>query len=118
MCTIQLLARLSGHVRTILRTIRYLGAAAAAAFCLASTTPLAFAHGGGLDASGCHTNHKTGEYHCHRAQQPATPSNVVKKSNSGICHDSSSQWYAQTIHYTAFNSLQECLNSGGRLPKS
>lgn len=23
-------------------------------------------HGGGLDAQGCHTNHKTGEYHCHR----------------------------------------------------
>jgi len=29
------------------------------------------AHGGGLDANGCHTNRKTGEYHCHRAQ--ATP---------------------------------------------
>lgn len=25
------------------------------------------AHPGGLDANGCHTNHKTGEYHCHRA---------------------------------------------------
>ena len=24
------------------------------------------AHGGGLDANGCHTNRKTGEYHCHR----------------------------------------------------
>lgn len=24
------------------------------------------AHGGGLDSSGCHTNHKTGGYHCHR----------------------------------------------------
>jgi len=24
------------------------------------------AHGGGLDADGCHTNRKTGEYHCHR----------------------------------------------------
>ncbi|WP_183035973.1 YHYH domain-containing protein [Cupriavidus sp. UME77] len=26
----------------------------------------AHAHGGGLDADGCHTNRKTGEYHCHR----------------------------------------------------
>jgi hypothetical protein len=26
---------------------------------------LAFAHGGGLDANRCHTNHKTGDYHCH-----------------------------------------------------
>ncbi|WP_109672813.1 YHYH domain-containing protein [Mesorhizobium loti] len=25
----------------------------------------AFAHSGGTDANGCHTNHKTGEYHCH-----------------------------------------------------
>jgi hypothetical protein len=25
------------------------------------------AHSGGLDANGCHTNRKTGEYHCHRA---------------------------------------------------
>lgn len=24
------------------------------------------AHPGGLDASGCHTNRKTGDYHCHR----------------------------------------------------
>ncbi len=23
-------------------------------------------HGGGLDRYGCHTNHKTGDYHCHR----------------------------------------------------
>ena len=27
--------------------------------------PMAVAHGGGLDASGCHTNRKTAEYHCH-----------------------------------------------------
>ncbi|TAW32060.1 YHYH domain-containing protein [Rhizobium leguminosarum] len=25
----------------------------------------ALAHGGGLDKNGCHTNHKTGDYHCH-----------------------------------------------------
>ena len=24
------------------------------------------AHGGGLDKNGCHTNRKTGDYHCHR----------------------------------------------------
>jgi hypothetical protein len=24
------------------------------------------AHPGGLNAEGCHTNHRTGEYHCHR----------------------------------------------------
>jgi hypothetical protein len=26
----------------------------------------AISHGGGLDAQGCHTSTKTGEYHCHR----------------------------------------------------
>ncbi|MUK32119.1 YHYH domain-containing protein [Aliivibrio fischeri] len=25
----------------------------------------AIAHSGGTDSNGCHTNHKTGEYHCH-----------------------------------------------------
>lgn len=24
-----------------------------------------YAHSGGTDAYGCHTNHKTGGYHCH-----------------------------------------------------
>lgn len=27
----------------------------------------AIAHGGGLNAEGCHNNRKTGDYHCHRA---------------------------------------------------
>ena len=33
---------------------------------LCSMKPGAFAHGGGLNAEGCHNNHKTGDYHCHR----------------------------------------------------
>lgn len=32
----------------------------------------ALAHPGGLDKQGCHTNRKTGEYHCHRGA-PAAP---------------------------------------------
>ncbi|WP_350310518.1 YHYH domain-containing protein [Campylobacter hyointestinalis] len=24
-----------------------------------------YAHSGGTDSNGCHTNSKTGEYHCH-----------------------------------------------------
>ena len=36
----------------------------------------------------------------------------------GICHDRSSQCYAQKRNFTAFRTLQECLDSGGRLPKS
>jgi hypothetical protein len=35
---------------------------------LAMLLPVAaFAHGGGLDANGCHHDRKNGGYHCHRA---------------------------------------------------
>lgn len=34
---------------------------------------VAQAHGGGLDANGCHTNRKTGEYHCHRGPNAGKP---------------------------------------------
>ena len=38
------------------------------------TAPVAaLAHGGGLDASGCHTNRRTGDYHCHRAPATSAP---------------------------------------------
>ena len=39
---------------------------------------IALSHGGGLDASGCHHNRKTGDYHCHRA--PATQSQTSQPS--------------------------------------
>lgn len=34
---------------------------------------MAHAHGGGLDANGCHTEKKTGVYHCHGAKAPPPP---------------------------------------------
>ena len=92
-----------------------------------------FAHSGGSNAEGCHTNRKTGEYH---APSPALPSRplpavgevidapateraqgTVKKSRSGICHGPDSPWYAQTANYISFDSIEACLKSGGRLPK-
>jgi hypothetical protein len=36
------------------------------------------AHPGGLDANGCHTNHKTGEYHCHRSGAARNGSTVSR----------------------------------------
>ncbi len=36
-----------------------------------------FAHGGGLDANGCHHNRKTGDYHCHRPKVNAVPQQPV-----------------------------------------
>ena len=38
-------------------------------------------HGGGLDRNGCHTNRKTGEYHCHGTPAPsAAPSSGSRGS--------------------------------------
>ena len=42
------------------------------------------AHGGGLDASGCHTNRKTGDYHCHRAAAPTSRPEVRSLYGGGI----------------------------------
>jgi len=41
----------------------------------------------------------------------------VKKSKTGICHARGSTFYEQTKHYIAFNNIDDCLKSGGRLPK-
>lgn len=35
-------------------------------------TTSTFAHSGGTNADGCHTNRKTGDYHCHNAK-PRSP---------------------------------------------
>jgi hypothetical protein len=100
---------------------------------LLSFNQLAIAHSGGVDASGCHMNRKTGEYHCHRApvMPPTAPGNpspsqplvtpestlVVKKSRSGICHAPESRYYGRTLNFVAYESLEACLASGGRLPR-
>ncbi len=41
----------------------------------------------------------------------------VKKSTSNICHEKGSQYYKQTKKYEGFSSIEDCLNSGGRLPR-
>ncbi|KKS33315.1 MAG: putative exclusion protein [Parcubacteria group bacterium GW2011_GWC2_42_13] len=41
----------------------------------------------------------------------------VKKSSTGICHEKDvSLHYNRTQNYTSYNSVRECLDSGGRLP--
>ncbi|MDC0046907.1 hypothetical protein OAJ20_04690 [Candidatus Pelagibacter sp.] len=42
---------------------------------------------------------------------------IVKKSLTNICHEKGSQYYKQTKKYESFNTIEDCLNSGGRLPK-
>ena len=41
----------------------------------------------------------------------------VKKSLSNICHQKGTQYYKQTKNFKPFNSIEDCLNSGGRLPR-
>lgn len=47
-----------------------------------------------------------------KAAEPA-----VKKSDSGICHDKSSTSFEKTQKFTPFKTLDECVKSGGTLPK-
>jgi hypothetical protein len=42
----------------------------------------AYAHGGGLNAEGCHNNRKTGDYHCHRGSTEASPSAAANAARS------------------------------------
>jgi uncharacterized lipoprotein YajG len=42
---------------------------------------------------------------------------TVKKSTAGICHQKGTNFYNNTKNFTPYNSIQECLDSGGRLPK-
>ncbi len=41
----------------------------------------------------------------------------VKKSTSSICHAPGTTYYAKTKNFVPYNTVDECLNSGGRLPK-
>jgi hypothetical protein len=52
-----------------------------------------------------------------KAPEPAAPAVVIKKSDSGICHDPSSPSYEKTKKFTPFNSMDECIKSGGKAPK-
>jgi len=41
----------------------------------------------------------------------------VKKSKTNICHKKGSKYYDQTKHFTVYNTIKDCIDSGGRLPK-
>jgi len=52
------------------------------------------------------------------AAQPTTSSELpVKKSKTGICHAPGSTYYNQNKNFTPFKTLDDCIKSGGRLPK-
>lgn len=41
----------------------------------------------------------------------------VKKSKTGICHPQGGTYYRQTKNFTPYQSMDECIKSGGRPPK-
>lgn len=49
-----------------------------------------------------------------KAQSADAP---VKKSKTGICHAQGTTYYAKTQSFTPFKTIDDCLKSGGRLPK-
>jgi cytochrome c5 len=60
---------------------------------------------------------KSGGKPAANAAAPAPEVSMVKKSDSGICHDKSSPSYEKTKKFTEFKSMDECIKSGGRAPK-
>ena len=41
----------------------------------------------------------------------------VKKSKTNICHKKGSKYYDQTKYFRAYQTIKDCIESGGRLPK-
>ena len=41
----------------------------------------------------------------------------VKKSTTGICHEKGTNYYKNTKTFDSFSSIEDCLNSGGKLSK-
>jgi hypothetical protein len=67
-----------------------------------SVTQGAFAHSGGTDATGCHTDRKTGEYHCHGGASTSGEETEPMKPTEGCgpkyyCREMAS--CAEAIHY-------------------
>ena len=57
-----------------------------------------------------------------RSSKPASAvndglSSPVKKSRSGVCHVPGSTYYARTMNFKSFTTIDSCLTSGGRFPK-
>ena len=71
------------------------------------------AHGGNTNSDNCHKNNRFNEYHCHNSNfQPP-----VKQSKTMLCHKKGSTYYSRTKNFIPFTSLQECIDTGGRMPK-
>ncbi len=73
----------------------------------------AYPHGGGLDASGCHHNRKTGDYHCHRAPSKSVPPATQSSSSKNQPANVSVRCLIKDRQLTADNSA-DCIAVGGK----
>lgn len=85
------------------------------------SSPLAYAHSGKTDASGCHTVKKTGEYHCHGSDTKAaksearTEARTEGRSTAGVfceadiynCADFATHAEAQKIYETCLQKANK-----------
>jgi len=96
------------------------------AFAIAMAVPIhVSAHGGGLDAQGCHHNRKTGDYHCHRAQSPKqsltiqpldSPSRPAANGCNGKVYCKEMSSCSEAMYYLTKCSLQRLDGDGDGIP--
>lgn len=51
-------------------------------FLLVVSATFLLAHSGGTNSAGCHTNSKTGDYHCHKSNVDLLKCDVISKNNT------------------------------------
>ena len=85
--------------------------------------PQVIAHGGGLDAQGCHTNSKTGDRHCHRsggsAPKPSSglasgPVTLVSVGDGDTVRVSSRQGEKVTIRLACIDAPETSQGASGK----
>ena len=82
--------------------------------CLATALLLALpalAHGGGLNAQGCHNNRKTGEYHCHRSPSVTPPARTTSNQPTNTPRQNFSQSQSGQVR-GAFRNCTEARAAG------
>ena len=71
----------------------------------------ASAHGGGLNADGCHVNRKTGDYHCHRSPS-STQASFASNSPAQQLAPSARRSYGDTRKTGAYANCAEARAAG------
>lgn len=74
-------------------------------------------HGGGLDKNGCHTNRKTGDYHCHgSARQAPEPPSATARQTPAVTYLASPLPAIAPEERTLVRTAQVLLNALGYRP--